>query len=121
MGANAVSLRLIIGGKGAAAIDSSDLRNQKGSRVHLYRKSKAPPTGPRLLSVLRWQSARIGRRRFARHQAPELWDLSMAAAGRRGKFLRYRGIKFPLRHGIWVYVADPHSYETLVAAQGGWL
>jgi hypothetical protein len=113
--------RLINGGKGAAAIDSPSPTNLKGGSVTLYRKSKAPPTGQLLLSVLRWQSRRIGGRRFARHQAPELWDLSMAAAGRRGKFLRYCGIKFPLRHGIWVYVADPHSYDTLVAAHGGWL
>lgn len=117
MATDAVLGKPIVGGKAANAQAAETVPPRKRP------KPKAPPTGLRLLSILRQQSARTGGGRFVRHQAPELWDLAIAAAPRRGKFLRYRGIKFPLRYGIWTYVTDPHTDKTLVAVQGegGWL
>jgi hypothetical protein len=76
----------------------------------------------RLLDTLRRQSKSIGYGWFRPDHAPELHDLALhAAAVRRGRFVWFGGIRFPMRFGIWKYVCDPETDEILVAASGGWL
>ncbi len=70
----------------------------------------------RLLATLRRQAHSIGHGFFSRETAPELFDLATTAKYRRGKFVRFGGMKFPLQHGWSVYVADPQTGDVLVSA-----
>jgi hypothetical protein len=72
-----------------------------------------------ILLVLRNQAARIGPRGFSRDEAPELYDLAQLARASDGPSCVFRGIRFPLRCGLWKYVVDPLSREFLVATDGG--
>lgn len=74
-----------------------------------------------LLERLRAESWAIGHGYFARSAAPTLYDLALAARSARGRFVRFGGVRFPLRFGIWKYVADPETGRTLVGTSGGWL
>lgn len=82
--------------------------------------SKRSTTAARrcLLEIVRRQSRQLGHGFFARTAAPELFDLAIAAKGRRGGWLVFQGVRFPLKHGLHVYVCDPDTGETLVGAGG---
>jgi len=76
-----------------------------------------------MLAQLRAEREKIGAREFHRAEAPNLYDLAAAASSARGKSVRFRGVRFPCRFGLWRYVFCPQTRQTLVAVSnsGGWL
>jgi hypothetical protein len=72
----------------------------------------------RLLEIVRRQSLQLSHGFFTRAMAPELFDLAIAAKHPRGRSLLFRGVRFPLKYGLHVYVCDPDTGETLVGAGG---
>lgn len=86
-------------------------------------KRKARGTNPRtlLLTTLREQRARIGAREYSGAQAPELYDLGIAAeqAPRGRRTFTFQGVRFSMKFGFRRYVLDPETGETLTA--GGFL
>lgn len=71
-----------------------------------------------LLDSLRAERERIGDRTFHPHEAPTLHALSMAARSARGRYVRFGGVRFPCKFGLWRYVCDPQTGITLVAVSG---
>lgn len=74
-----------------------------------------------LLKQLREERAQLVGYRFGKADAPELYALAKEASVANGRFVRYKGVRFPMRFGFWRYVLDPETGECLVAADGGWL
>lgn len=105
--------------------------------LHLVTAASTPPPSQRrkptpkyrkpnprtvLLRTLREQQRQIaGRSDFTRADAPDLYELAMAAdAVRRGRrTVDFRGVRFPLKFGFRRYVIDPDTGQTLVG--GGFL
>lgn len=79
---------------------------------------KAAAERRRLLEILRWQARNLSHGFFTRDTAPELFDLGIAAKDKRGRSMVFRGIRFPLKHGLVVSVRDPQTGEALVGAGG---
>lgn len=84
-------------------------------------KQKARQTNPRalLLNTLREQRARIGSRQFERADAPELFDLSIAAdrAPHGKRSFVFQGVRFRLKFGFRRYVIDPATGEMLTGGR----
>ena len=118
-----------LGGTGSASRDNSE-RNRSingGVSVKPVRRAKAKclsAAGYRrqLLMRLRRQSETIGCGLFRAELAPDLYELAQHASADHGRrFVSFRGIRFPLKFGIWKYIIDPETGETLVSVSGGWL
>lgn len=48
-----------------------------------------------------------------------LYDLAQAAMYAQKRHITWRGIKFPIFHGLWLQVIDPETGKVLVQTSGG--
>lgn len=71
-----------------------------------------------LLAKLRAERELIGARQFDRIEAPTLYALAITARSARGRFVSFRGVRFPCKFGLWRYICDPQTGSTLVAVSG---
>ena len=80
-------------------------------------KSRRPDPHTVLLRRLREQRQKIaGWSHFERNDAPELFDLALAAdrAPRGRQFFIFRGVRFRLKFGFRRYVCDPKTGAFLI-------
>lgn len=90
---------------------------ESSPRPTLKRRSRKPNPRTCLLRTLREQRQKIaGRSYFGRADAPDLYDLALAAdrapQGRR-TFI-FRGVRFRLKFGFRRYVCDPKTGDILI-------
>lgn len=81
------------------------------------------PTERALLARLRREHTKVRANRIPLREAPTLHALAMAARASRGRVVKFAGLRFPCKFGLWRYVLCPQTGEALfaVAGAGGWL
>ena len=73
-----------------------------------------------LLEQLRRESKiRCGPKWHSITQGSALYDLAQAAMYAQTRHITWRGIKFPIFHGLWLQVIDPETGKVLVQTSGG--
>lgn len=85
------------------------------------RKPNRPLTRQQILHRLRAESARRGNSGYRFSEKGFLIELAYAAAHSTQRSILWRGIRFPLRQGIWLAVLDPETGKGLVNTTGGML
>ena len=91
----------------------------KPARCRTPAKLRRPPTRKELLAMLRSESIRRENSAYQINDGGLLIDLAYAAANSTKRSITWRGIRFPLRVGIWLTVLDPETLKPLVSTQGG--
>ena len=72
-----------------------------------------------LLDCLRLESRQRAGTAYSFEENTPLVELAYFAFCARKRSVSWRGIRFPLRHSLWIVVLDPESFEPLISAPGG--
>ncbi len=77
------------------------------------------PSRKRWLDLLRAESQRRAWTGYSLSEKTPLIDLARAAAYSTKRSITWNGIRFPLRHGLWLVVLDPETGTPLISTSGG--
>lgn len=73
-----------------------------------------------LLDRLLWESRTRSGTGYSKYETGSpLIELANAAAYASGRHIVWRGIRFPLRHGLFLAVLDPRTRKPLIFTNGG--